>query len=177
MYSKVDADNTFATKANGFTQFVTEENTVEKLRSAIGAGSADDVAKCVRKEQFLADMATTTQDRKRICNNIGAAFIGDFQEKLADTGWLQCSDQPKLYVRQIGNIVSIQGIIQTAHEGVAFTIPNSIDAPTHAVYQSVSFSNYQNWSCQIEADTRLCKVIYCNGSCYKDTSFSMTYMV
>lgn len=177
VYSKTDANNKFATKDNGFTQFITEENTAEKLRSDIGAGSADDVANCVKKTEFLADMATTTKDKKRICDNIGAAFVGDFQEKLTDTGWQQCSDQPRLYVRQIGHIVSIQGTIETAHEGVAFTIPNSIDAPTHAVYQSVSFSNYQNWSCQIEADTRLCKVIYCNGSCYKDTSFSMTYMV
>lgn len=176
-YSKTDVDNNFASKVNGFTQFITEDNTVEKLRSDIGAGSADDVKKCVKKAQFLADMAVTAEDKKRICNNIGAAFIGDFQTRLKDTGWQQCGDQPKLYVRQIGNIVSIQGTIQTAHEGVAFTIPNSIDAPTHAVYQSVSFSNYQNWSCQIEAGTRLCKVIYCNGSCYKDTSFSMTYMV
>lgn len=176
-YSKTDVNDKFASKANGFTQFITEDNTADKLRSDIGAGSADDVEKCVRKDQFLADMVITAEDKKKVCDNIGAAFIGDFQTKLTDTGWQQCSDQPKLYVRQIGNIVSIQGMIQTVHEGVAFTIPNIIDAPTHAVYQSVSFSNHKNWSCQIDADSRLCTVIYCNGSCYNDTSFSMTYMV
>lgn len=177
VYSKTDADSTFAKKANGLSQFITTEHTAAKLREEIGAVSSSDVAGYAVKSKFLADMATSNEAKKKIRENIGAASTGDFQAKLKDSGWAQCSGQLGLYVRQIGNVVSIQGTIRTVHSGTVFTVPNSIDAPTHAVFKSISFNNSRNWSCQLAGGSRNCTVIFCNGSCYKDTPFSMTYMV
>lgn len=175
VYSASGADNTFAKKASGFSQFITSTNTQAKLRSQIGALGSSDLNGYAVKSQCLADMATSEANKKKIRDNIGAAAVGDFQTKLRDSGWIMIKSG--LYVRQIGNIVSVQGNLRTVHSGTVFSIPNSIDPPAHAVYQSCSFSNNRNWTVSIKANTRQCKVIYCSGSCGNTTDFSLTYMV
>ena len=175
VYSASGADNTFAKKAAGFSQFITSTNTQAKLRSQIGALGSSDLNGYAVKSQCLADMATSEANKKKIRDNIGAAAVGDFQTKLRDSGWIMIKSG--LYVRQIGNIVSVQGNLRTVHSGTVFSIPNSIDPPAHAVYQSCSFSNNRNWTVSIKANTRQCKVIYCSGSCGNTTDFSLTYMV
>lgn len=175
VYSVGGADETFAKKASGLSQFVTSTNTQAKLRSQIGALGSSDLNGYAVKSQCLADMATSEANKKKIRDNIGAAAVGDFQAKLRDSGWIMIKSG--LYVRQIGNIVSVQGNLRTVHSGTVFSIPNSIDPPAHAVYQSCSFSNNRNWTVSIKANTRQCKVIYCSGSCGNTTDFSLTYMV
>lgn len=175
VYSKTDADNTFAKKASGLSQFITTTNTQSVLRSQIGALGTSDLSGYAVKSQCLADMATTEENKKKIRDNIGAAAVGDFQTKLKDSGWITIKNG--LYVRQIGNVVSIQGQLKTIHSGILFNIPNTIDPPTHAVYQSFSFSNSRNWTVSIKGNSRQCRVLYCSGSCGNTTDFSITYMV
>lgn len=175
VYSAAGADSTFAKKTSGLSQFITSTNTQAKLRSQIGALGSSDLNGYAVKSQCLADMATSEANKKKIRDNIGAAAVGDLQTKLRDSGWIMIKSG--LYVRQIGNIVSVQGNLRTVHSGTVFSIPNSIDPPAHAVYQSCSFSNNRNWTVSIKANTRQCKVIYCSGSCGNTTDFSLTYMV
>lgn len=175
VYSATNADNTFAKKASGLSQFITKTNTQTVLRSQIGALGASDLSGYAVKSQYLADMATDETNKKKIRDNIGAAAVGDFQTKLKDSGWIMIKNG--LYVRQIGNIVSVQGNLRTIHSGTVFSIPNSIDPPAHAVYQSCSFSNNRNWTVSIKANSRQCRVVYCSGSCGNTTDFSLTYMV
>ena len=63
--------------------------------------------------------------------------------KMADSGWKLIKDS--LYVRQIGNIVCIQGSTKTIHLGTVFTIPNTIAAPSHAVKHTIGFANNRTW--------------------------------
>ena len=176
VYTKTEVISSFAAKNSGFTQFVNSTNTQVVLRGQIGALGASDLAPYTRKDQFLADMATTEEAKRKIRANIGAASPDNFQPKLKDSGWKYLG-VGNLYIRQIGNIVSIQGTVTTIHSGVLFTIPNTIDPPTYSAYQTVTRSNKKNWSCAIPGGTRQCVVVYCDSSCGYTTYFSLTYMV
>lgn len=169
------ADEKFATKAGGLSQFVSKTIDAAQCRSHIGAMGQSDLDTCAKIESCLADMATNEAQKKQIRTNIGAAGVGDFQSKLTDSGWKHIKDA--LYVRQIGNMVCIQGVTTTIHSGTVFNIPNTIAAPSHAVKYTIAFSNNKNWVCKIDAGQRACTVVYCNGSCGKSTQFSITYMV
>ena len=175
-YSKTETDSKFTTKAGGFTQFVNVPNSQAVLRSQIGAIGADsDVF--AKVNSYLSDMATSDTAKATIRANIGAAKAGEFQEKLIDSGWIRISNT-QLYIRQFGNVVSVQGVINsTPHSGVVFTIPNSINPPTYSVYQSLSFADNEAWSVKINAGSRDCVVAYCDGGCQNLTNFSLTYMI
>lgn len=175
VYSIANADQKFAVKAGGLEQFVSATISAEMCRSHIGAIGQNELNSYAKLDKFLSDMATNDVQKRKIRNNIGAAGVEDFQPKLPDSGWKRIKDS--LYVRQIGNIVCIQGSTKTIHSGTVFTIPNTISPPTHAVKYCVSFSNNRNWACYIPAGQRACKVVYCNGSCGNLTEFSITYMV
>lgn len=175
VYTTTKADEKFAVKSGGLAQFVSGTVTAADCRSHIGAVSANDLKSYAKLTNCLSDMATSEAQKQKIRQNIGAAGVGDFQEKVPDSGWKWIKDS--LYIRQIGNIVSIQGCTKTTHSGTVFTIPNSIAPPSHAVKYCVSFSNNRNWACYIPANQRACKVVYCSGSCGKSTEFSITYMV
>lgn len=179
VYSTTNADKTFGKLNGGLSQFVTATNTQSVLRSQIGAIGTSDLSGCAKLDQFLLDMAKTEADKAKIRTNIGAAAAGDFQTKLKDSGWLQCtgSGATDLYARQIGNIVCVQGKIKTTHSGTVFTIPNKIDAPHKEVYFCYSHCNTHNWRGAIAANSHDFKVTYCNGSCGQITEFSITYMV
>lgn len=81
---------------------------------------------------------------------MGAAYAKEYQAKLNDTGWLQMgnsgseTDTSGLYIRQIGDIVSIQGKVNTAKRngsndgGIVAVIPNQIAPPRYAVKTSFS---------------------------------------
>lgn len=175
VYTTIKADEKFATKGTGLLQFRSETVDAETCRSHIGAIGQNELDSYAKLDKYLSDMATSDVQKQKIRNNIGAAGVGDFQPKLPDSGWKWIKDS--LYVRQIGNIVCIQGSTKTIHSGTVFTIPNTINPPTHAVKYCVSFSNKRNWVCYIPAGQRACKVVYCDGSCGKSTEFSITYMV
>lgn len=175
VFSKTQSDARYAQLSNGFADYISYGKTQAQLRAQIGAIGTGDLSGYVKKDQYLADMGTSEANKKKIRDNIGAAGTGDFQAKLKDTGWVEIKDG--LYARQIGNIVSIQGSLRTVHSGTIFNVPNTIDPPTYAVYQSFSFSNKRNWTVSIKGNSRECKVLYCDGSCGNTTDFSITYMV
>ena len=174
VYDKTAADERYAQISKGFTPFV-GPTTAAKLREQIGALGSDGLNNYVQKNQFLADMATNDANKAKIRQNIGAAAAGDFQPKLQDTGWKRIGST-NLYVRQIGNIVSIQGTIQNIHSGTLFTLPNGIEAPTHDVGFSWNVTYSGAWSGKIAANSRECKVTYCNAH-GNTIPFSLTYMV
>lgn len=175
VYSIQQADSKFAVKAGGLSQFVTDTVNAATCRAHIGAAGTNDLGSYAKLSNFLSDMAKTEADKQQIRVNIGAAAAGDFQPKLVDSGWKLIKDS--LYVRQIGNVVCIQGSTKTVHSGTVFTIPNTIAAPTHAVKHTIAFSNNRSWVCKIAAGQRACTVVYCDSSCNKSTEFSITYMV
>lgn len=175
VYSKTDAESKFADKTGGFSQFITGSNTKETLRSQIGAiaiGALDDVP---RTSKYLADMAKTETDKKKICENIGAARSGDFQSVIPDTGWIRISGTD-LYARQIGDHVCVQGKATTVHTGsTMFTLPNQISAPRYDVAFRASFDCNCDWGCKIAGGSKDCTVIYCNHH-GKTISLSFSYM-
>lgn len=175
VYSIRQADAKFATTNGGLSQFVTDTTNAATCRSHIGAVGTSDLESYAKLSNFLSDMAKTDIDKKKIRANIGAAGTGDFQPKLPDSGWKHIQDS--LYVRQIGNIVCIQGSTKTTHSGTVFTIPNTIAAPSHSIRHTIAFSNKRSWICKIEAGQRACTVVYCDTSCNRTTEFSITYMV
>lgn len=175
VYSKADAESKFADKTGGLSQFIAGSNTKETLRSQIGAiaiGALDDVP---RTSKYLADMAKTEADKKKICENIGAARSGDFQTQIPDTGWIKISGTD-LYARQIGDHVCVQGKATTVHTGsVMFTLPNQISAPRYDVAFRASLDCNCDWGCKIAGGSKDCTVIYCNHH-GKTISLSFSYM-
>ena len=175
VYTTTQADMKFATKNGGFTQFVGPYSKVQ-LRTQIEAMSASDVAHLhPTKANLLSDMATTEEKKAQIRKNIGAAKEGSYQTTLYDSGWVNVTGN--IYARQIGKVVSIQGTLKTNHSGTVFTLPNSIDAPKYDVSFCIVPSYNDPWTCKIPAGKKTCSVVYCNGGCKKNISFSMTYMV
>ena len=176
VYSKTDADKTFSKLSGGLSQFVTGTATKEIIRQQIDAASlAEVLKKAPELTKYLSDMATDVNAKKKICENIGAAYGGDFQPKMKDSGWIKIKDE--LHIRQIGNIVSIQGYLTTTHSATAFTIPPAFDSPTYAVtFSTIISPNAGLWSCQINNLSRNCIVDYCNNHGVR-IPFSMTYMV
>lgn len=174
VYSSIESDNKYATKLGGLTQFA-GSYTKAQLRQhieAISAGDAD--LRYLISSNLLSDIATTESRKAQICRNIGAAREGSYQAKLSDTGWLYIGGG--LYARQIGNVVCIQGKVNTIHSGTVFTLPNSIDAPRYDASFSMSIGPTSNWSCRLPGNSKTCSVVYCN--CHGNSiSFSMTYMV
>lgn len=174
VYTKTTADERFSQISKGFAPFV-GPTSAAKLREQIGALGTDGLSNYAQKNQFLADMATNDANKAKIRQNIGAAAAGDFQPKLQDSGWKRIGST-NLYARQIGQIVSIQGTIQNIHSGTLFTLPSGIEAPTHDVGFSWNVTYNGTWSGKIAANSRECKVTYCNAH-GNTIPFSITYMV
>lgn len=175
VYSIEVANDKFATKNGGLAQFISSEYDAASCRSHIGALGKVDLEPFVKLDSFLADMAKTEEDKQKIRKNIGAASAGDFQPKMLDTGWIHIQDG--LYARQIGNIVSIQGITKTIHSGTVFRIPNAITPPPYTLRHTISLANDRNWICKIMAGQRTCFTEYCNKTCNNDVEFLITYMI
>lgn len=169
IYTRTYIDSTFANVNKGFSQFI-EHNAVEQLRSSIGAASEEFVTKkCAQNDKLLSDMATDNDKKKAIRDNINA------QEQLYDSGWLSISTQ--LFARQIGRMVSIQGKLSPKHSGEMFEIPRGIDIPKYSVSFSTFTSKGDPWACNIQGQSRTCRVTYCDGACDEEVCFSMIYMV
>lgn len=108
----------------------------------------------LRKDGRLGDLLLPNAEaKKQACNALGAAFAAEYQPRLADTGWLQMqnsgnsTDASRLFVRQIGEIVSIQGMINTAKRdggnmgGTLAIIPNQIQPPRYGLRKSMADFN------------------------------------
>lgn len=171
---------------DGFSGYISAGNTQAMLREQIAAAGSADLDGCAKKSELLSDMATTDDIKRQICSNIGAAYANDYQKKTKDSGWVQILSTG-LYIRQIGNIVSIQGKLKTTKQGTTvFTIPNSIDPPTYDVcktlvldrtYATDSWMSDMIWVTLIQGNTRNCKVTNYSYGVSRTIPFSLTYMV
>lgn len=175
-YSKAQCDKFFANKLDGFTQFITESITAEKLCQQIGALRGNSVNDFAKKSECLADMADTEDAKKRIRQNIGAAATPK------DTSWIQIADQ--LYARQIGNVVSIQGRVFPAESGQAFCLPNNIDPPQYDIGYTAPPTDahvldsilHLPWGCKIAGGSKVCTIM--PGSWYQGmVPILITYMI
>lgn len=155
IYTRTAADDRFAQVANLFQDYITYlvgqgKSTAQAqaiLREKLNLLSKDEVVKdYLRKDAKLTDLVLgSTEAQRQVCRTLGAAFAEDYQPLLIDTGWIQMensgqeTDTRNFFVRQIGNIVSIQGQINTAKSdggnwgGVIAMIPNKIQPPKYSV--------------------------------------------
>lgn len=161
IYVESMANKNFASSAGGLKQFISPTTPKATLCDEIGALTSADLGNYPTLQNCLSDMATTDDLKKQIRNNIGAAGVGDYQAKLPDTGWVSIGTY--LYVRQIGDIVSIQGMLTTVHDGQVFFLPNNISAPRYTVGYDAPLSNNGYWSCKIEGGKKICTVTRCNS--------------
>lgn len=203
LYTKTVADGKFASVEQLFQDYITylvkggktTAQAQQTLRDKLDVLSKSDVSGTyLTKEGKLSDLNVPNVDAKKIaCRNIGAAYADDYQTKLIDTGWLQMSnsglatDTRSLFVRQIGNIVSIQGVINTAKRdgsnmgGVVAVIPNQIQPPrygvrcTHADFNDDHKYNRGIWL-KIFGGSRTIN-IYESGYYNVNTEINFTYFV
>lgn len=155
VYTQTAADEKFASLGQLFQDYITHlvksgkttAQAQQMMRDKFDVLSKKEVTDTyLRKDGKLSDLALPNADAKKLaCRNLGAAYAEEYQTKLPDTGWLQMNnsgsgtDTRQLFVRQIGNIVSIQGIINTASRdggnmgGIVAVIPNQIQPPKYGI--------------------------------------------
>lgn len=155
VYTQTAADEKFASLGQLFQDYITHlvksgKTTAQAqqiMRDKFDVLSKKEVADTyLRKDDKLSDLALPNADAKKLaCRNLGAAYAEEYQPKLLDTGWLQMNnsgsgtDTRQLFVRQIGNIVSIQGVVNTASRdggnmgGIVAVIPNQIQPPKYGL--------------------------------------------
>lgn len=155
IYTKSTADGRFAVVANLFQDYITylvksgktTAQAQQELRNKLNVLSKDEVVKdYVRRDSKLSDLSLgSTEAKRQACQALGAAFASDYQPVLKDTGWLQMSnsgsgtDARRLFIRQIGNHVCIQGVINTAKRdgsnmgGTVAIIPNTVSPPKYSL--------------------------------------------
>ncbi|NDW10980.1 hypothetical protein [Dysgonomonas sp. 520] len=202
VYSKSSADAKFASVESLFQDYITHlvkqgKNTSEAqkiLRDKLNAPSKEDVSEnYLRRDSKLTDLSLPNADAKKlVCRTIGAAYADEYQTKLIDTGWIQMNnsgsgtDTRNLFIRQIGNVVCIQGIINTAKRdgsnkgGTIAIIPNQISPPKYGL--RTSFADYNDdhkynrgASFVIQGNTRKI-LIYESGWYNVNTEIHFTYM-
>lgn len=202
VYSKKDADSRFGRLAELFQDYITflvhqgksSAQAQQMLRERLAAAGSKDLAdNYVRRDKKLSDLALPDDDaRKLACKNIGAAYAADYQPKLLDTGWLQMSnsgsgtDTSKLFVRQIGSIVCIQGRINTARRdgsnegGIIAVIPNKVEPPKYGLRTTMAHWNddhkyNRGSSFTIDAGSRYVR-IYERGMYNTEINIHFSYM-
>ncbi|CDN31836.1 hypothetical protein BN938_1756 [Mucinivorans hirudinis] len=203
VYTKTVADGKFASVEQLFQDYITHlvksgkttAQAQQTLRDKLDVLSKTDVSGTyLTKDGKLSDLNIPNADAKKLaCRNIGAAYADDYQTKLIDTGWIQmnnsgiATDTRALFIRQIGNIVSIQGIVNTAKRdggnmgGVVAVIPNQIQPPryglrcTHADFNDDHKFNRGAWF-KIFGGSRTIN-IYESGYYNVSTEINFTYFV
>lgn len=155
VYSQSQTDTKYAAIASLFQDYINylvgqgkkASDAQKVLRDKLDVLSKADVSGTyLRRDGKLSDLSLPdTAARKQACNALGAAYAPEYQTKIADTGWMQMAnsgngtDTSRLFVRQIGNIVSIQGVINTARRdgsnmgGTVAVLPNGISAPRYGL--------------------------------------------
>lgn len=201
IYSKDEADTKFASLESLFQDYITflvktGKTTAQAqsiLREKLNVLSKDEITNgFIRKDSKLSDLVLNNADAKKLaCRNIGAAYAEEYQTKLKDTGWLQMTnsgstDTRRLYIRQIGNIVCIQGIINTGRRngshwgGTVAYIPNQIESPKYGVQTSAQIFNddakYNRGTTFVLRGNSREIVLYESGHNNVDTELNFTYM-
>lgn len=203
VYTKTAADSKFAALDQLFQDYITylvktgktTAQAQQMMRDKFDVFSKKEITDTyLRKDGKLSDLALPNADAKKLaCRTLGAAYADDYQTKLIDTGWLQMNnsgsgtDARQLFIRQIGNIVSIQGIINTARRdgsnmgGVIAIIPNQIQPPkygvrcSHAQFNDDHKYNRGTWFI-IRGNSRTIN-IYESGMYDVTTEINFTYFV
>ena len=203
VYQKTEANAKYAGIASLFQDYINylvgqgkKASDAQKiLRDKLDVLSKTDVSGTyLRKDGRLSDLSLPNADaKKQVCNTLGAAYAPDYQTKIADTGWLRMAnsgngtDTSRLFVRQIGNIVSIQGVINTARRdgdhwgGTVAVLPNGISAPKYGVRTTLCDWNddtkyNRGTSFVLSGGSRNIR-IYESGWYNVDTDMNFTYMV
>ncbi len=203
VYSKTAADGKFTSVESLFQDYITHlvkqgKSTAEAqktLRDKLDVLSKSDVSGTyLRKDGKLSDLLLPNADaRKQACYTLGAAYAPEYEPKVTDTGWMQMSnsgsgtDTRNLFIRQIGNIVCIQGTINTARRdgsnngGVVAVIPNKIPAPKYGLRTSLcdyndNHKHNRGSSFVIPGNSRNIH-IYESGWYNITTNINFTYMI
>lgn len=203
VYSKTIADGRFASIESLFQDYITHlvkqgKNTAEAqkmLRDKLDVLSKSDVSGTyLRKDGKLSDLLLPNADaKKQVCRTLGAAYAEEYELKVMDTGWLQMSnsgsatDTRGLFIRQIGNIVCIQGTVNTARRdgsnmgGIVAVIPNKIPAPKYGLRTSLCDYNddakYNRGSSFVIPGNSRNIYIYESGWYNTTTNINFTYMI
>ena len=203
VYNKQEANDKFTSISSLFQDYINyltkEGNSTERaqeiLREKLSVLSKEYITNnFIRNDSKLTDLKLPDAAAKKIaCKQIGAAYAEEYQTKITDTGWLQmensgsATDTRTLYVRQIGNIVSIQGTINTSKRdgdawgGIIAILPNKISAPkygvrtSHCDYNDSSKYN-RGASFVIPANGRKL-IIYASGWNNRTTEINFSYMI
>lgn len=202
LYTKTGADSKFAAIDTLFQDYInhlvkqgkTTQEAQKTLRDKINTPSKEEVVGAyLRKDSKLSDLILANADAKKAaCRTLGAAYAEEYQTKLADTGWLQMvnsgtsTDTKALFIRQIGNIVSIQGVINTgkrdgSHQGgTVAVIPNQIPPPKYGVYTMACHwndetKNNRGVSFKIAGNSRNI-LLYESGYNNQEVEMNFTYM-
>lgn len=155
LYTKAGADARFATLENLFQDYInflvrqgkSTSEAQQFLQGKLNVLSKNEIVRdYLRRDSKLSDLLLPTAEaRRQACRAIGAAYAEEYQPLLADTGWVQMENSgsgtntQSLFARQIGNIVSIQGAVNTANRdgnnwgGIVAVIPNKIQPPRYSV--------------------------------------------
>lgn len=202
-YQKSETDDKFASVASLFQDYITYlvkqgKNTAEAqraLRDKLDVFSKADVTGAyLRKDGKLSDLSLPNADaRKQACRTLGAAYAEEYEPKVTDTGWLQMSnsgsatDTRGLFIRQLGNIVCIQGTVNTARRdgsntgGVVAVIPNKIPAPKYGLRTSLCDYNddhkYNRGASFVIPENSRNIHIYESGWYNVTTNINFTYMI
>lgn len=203
VYSQNDADGRFGRLSELFQDFITylvaqgksSTEAQQVLREKLGAAGSQELAdNYVRRDGKLGDLVLANDEaRKLACKTLGAAYAADYEPKIVDTGWMQMSnsgsgtDTRELFVRQIGNIVCIQGRINTACRdgsnwgGVVAIIPNKISPPKYGLRTTMADWNddhkyNRGSSFTIDANSRKIQ-IYERGMYNVMINLNFSYMI
>lgn len=203
VYSKAETDTKYAGVALLFQDYINYlvaqgkkvADAQKILRDKLDVLSKADVSGTyLRKDSKLSDLSLPNADaKKQVCRTLGAAYAQDYQTKIADTGWLRMAnsgngtDTSRLFVRQIGNIVSIQGVINTARRdgdhwgGTVAVLPNQISPPRYGVRTTLCDWNddakyNRGTSFVLSGGSRNIR-IFESGWYNVDTDMNFTYMV
>lgn len=203
VYSRIETDTKYAGIAMLFQDYINYlvaqgkkvADAQKILRDKLDVLSKSDVSGTyLRKDGKLSDLSLPNTDaKKQVCRALGAAYAPDYQTKIADTGWLRMvnsgsgTDTSRLFVRQIGNIVSIQGVINTARRdgsnmgGTVAVLPNGISAPRYGIRTTLTDWNddhkYNRGTTFILSGGSRNIRIYESGWYNVDTEMSFTYMI
>lgn len=163
LYTQEAANARFAGLESLFQDYITflvkQGNTTAQaqqiLREKFDVFSKKEITDAyLRRDGRLGDLLLPNADaRKQACKALGAAYAEEYQPRLEDTGWLQMlnsgngTDTSRLFVRQIGAMVSIQGQINTAKRdgsnngGTLAVIPNQVQPPRYGLRTSFADFN------------------------------------
>lgn len=203
VYSRSQTDTKYAAIASLFQDYINylvaqgkkAADAQKMLRDKLDVLSKTDVSGTyLRRDGKLSDLSLPdTAARKQACNALGAAYAPEYQTKIADTGWMRMAnsgngtDTSRLFVRQIGNIVSIQGVINTARRdgdhwgGTVAVLPNGISAPRYGVRTTLCDWNddakYNRGTTFILSGGSRNIRIFESGWYNVDTDMNFTYMV